>query len=107
MGIKIITSSKEFKETIRHGIILVHFTANWCSPCRTQEIVIEKLVNKFMEKVLIAEVDTDRNEKMTAKLGIQSIPTLIIYKKSKEVERFVGLRSEFALSDALDKYVSY
>ncbi len=105
MGIKTITSSKEFTETIRHGIILVHFTASWCSPCRTQESAIEQLAHRFKKKVLIAEVDTDRNEKITAKLGIQNIPTLIIYKNSMEIERFVGLQSEFTLSGAIDKQV--
>jgi thioredoxin 1 len=46
-------------------------------------------------------MNVDENREVAVRLGIQSIPTLIIYKNNKEIQRFVGLQSQFTLSEAL------
>lgn len=103
MEINEIQSEDEFKNAIREGVTLMDFNAPWCAPCHSQEPIIEKLAGKFQGKAHIVAMNVDENQDVAMKLGIQGIPTLIIFKNSKEVQRFVGLQPEAILSEALEK----
>jgi len=85
------------------GISLMDFSAPWCAPCRLQEPIIHQIAEQFEGKALFARMNIDQDRDVVMNLGIQSIPTLIIFKNNKEIQRFVGLQSEFALSEALKK----
>jgi thioredoxin 1 len=101
MGIRKIPSAEEFKKTIENGVTLVDFSAPWCAPCHFQEPIINKLAYQFKGKALIASMDIHENQDVAMKLGIRCVPTMVIFKNSKEIQRFVGLHSESALSEAL------
>ena len=101
MGIRKIPSAEEFKKAIENGVTLVDFSAPWCAPCHFQEPIINKLAYQFKGKALIASMDIHENQDVAMKLGIQCVPTMVIFKNSKEIQRFVGLHSESAISDAL------
>jgi len=103
MGIRKIPSAEEFKKIIENGVTLVDFSAPWCAPCHFQKPIINKLAYKFKGKVFVAFMDIHENHDMAMKLGIQCVPTMVIFKNSKEIQRFVGLHSEYVLSDALQK----
>lgn len=103
MEIREIQSGDEFKNAIKEGVTLMDFNAPWCAPCHSQEPIIEKLAGKFQGKAYIVAMNVDENQDVAMKLGIQGIPTLIIFKNSKEVQRFVGLQPEAILSEALEK----
>lgn len=96
-----IKSEQELEEQIGTGIALVHFGAPWCAPCLLQEPIIHRLAMQFEGKALIAEMNMDESPDVASDLGIQSIPTIILFKNGKEIQRFVGLHSEAALSGAL------
>jgi thioredoxin len=83
------------------GLTLVDFGAPWCTPCRLQEPILRRLATQFEGRVLVAEVNVDEFREISSDLVIQSIPTLILFRNGKEIQRFVGLQSEFTLSDAL------
>ena len=94
-----------FKTKIAKGLSLVDFNAPWCAPCKMQEPILEKLSQKYKDKVRIGAMNIDENKKTADRFGIQSIPTLIIFQKGKEIQRFVGLQSEGTLSDALEQLI--
>jgi thioredoxin 1 len=103
LEVKKIRSGEELDKEIKNGITLIDFGAPWCAPCSLQEPIIDRLAGQFKGKAFIASMNIDDNRDMVMDLGIQSIPTLIIFKNGKEIQRFVGLQSEAALSEALRK----
>lgn len=103
MEIKEIESPGGFQKAIRDGVTLLDFNAPWCAPCRSQEPILEVVARNFKGKALVASVNVDRNQDVAARLGIMSIPTLVVFKDNKEIQRFVGLQPEVTLSEALDR----
>jgi len=101
MTVKQIQSAEGFHKAIQYGVTLVDFNAPWCAPCRSQEPIIEVLARRFKGKALVASLNVDEHGDVAAQFGIMSIPTLIIFKENKEIERFVGLQPEGTLSEAL------
>lgn len=102
METRILESTDEFKKSIEKGVSLVDFNAPWCGPCRAQEPIIRQLSEQFKEKATIAQMNIDDNQETAIELGIQSIPTLALFKNGKEVQRFVGLQSSATLARALE-----
>ena len=70
--------------------VMVDFWAEWCGPCRLAEPVIEELAVKYQGKVKIGKLDVDENNQQALRFGVMSIPTVILFKDGKEVERQVG-----------------
>ena len=103
MDVKEIRSGEELEATKEKGLTLVDFSAPWCAPCRMQAPIIRKLADQFAGRASIAAVNIDGTREMASNLGIRSIPTLILFRNGKEVQRFVGLQSEGTLSEALIK----
>ena len=103
MGVKEIKSGEKLEKAKMNGLTLVDFSAPWCAPCRLQEPIIRRLAAQFEGKAFIAAVNIDESRDVASNLGIQSIPTLILFRNGKEVQRFVGLQSEATLSEALEK----
>jgi len=83
------------------GKVLVDFWAPWCGPCRMQGPILEKLANSGEINAKIVKVNTDESPGLAGQFGIQSIPTLILFKDGKETERFVGTQPEDILKGKL------
>ena len=107
MGTKVLSTTEEFKQSIEKGVLLVDFNAPWCGPCRAQEPIIEQLSEQFTGKATIAQMNIDENRETAIELGIQSIPTLAVFKNGKEVQRFVGLQSSNTLVQALEETLNH
>jgi len=103
MQTKQLKTPEEFKNIIKKGVALVDFSAPWCGPCRAQEPIIRELSIQFNGKITIAEMNIDQNQQTAAKLGIQSIPTLTLFKNGLEIQRFVGLQATKTLADAIEE----
>jgi thioredoxin 1 len=97
-----ITTAEEFESTIKNGVSLIDFNAPWCGPCRAQEPIIRQLTENYSDRVKIAEMNVDENQETAAKLGIQSIPTIAVFKNGTEVKRFVGLQTTQTLVKAIE-----
>jgi thioredoxin 1 len=93
---------KNFSEEISSGVVLVDFYAQWCSPCRMFEPILETVADKMKETASFAKVDTDQAPSTAQEYSISSVPTLILFKDGKEVDRSVGLKDE----DSLEKFVA-
>ena len=70
--------------------VLVDFWAEWCGPCRMIAPVLEKLAEDYADSLKVAKLDVDQNPETMMKFGVQSIPTLILFKDGEPVERLVG-----------------
>lgn len=103
MEAKKIINEEEFNNTIKNGVSLIDFNAPWCAPCRAQGPIVQQLSEQFEERAVIAEMNIDENQQTAMKLGIQSIPTLAIFKNGKEIQRFIGLQSQGTLSAAIEE----
>ncbi len=71
--------------------VLVDVWAVWCGPCRMIAPYVEELAKEYGGKAIIAKMDTDANPQTPMKYGIMGIPTLIVFKDGKEVDRQVGV----------------
>ncbi|MDE1852524.1 MAG: thioredoxin [Thaumarchaeota archaeon] len=69
---------------------VVDFYADWCGPCRAVGPVIESLSQEYAGKVNFAKVDTDANQALAARYGIMSIPTVMIFKEGRIVDKVIG-----------------
>ena len=86
--------------------ILVDFWAEWCGPCRMVAPVLEKLADEYAGKARIGKVNVDEQSSLAAKFGVQSIPTLLLFKNGKVVEQFIGATTRDVLAKLLDKHVA-
>ena len=77
--------------------VLVDFYAEWCGPCKMMAPVIDELAEEVKDTWLVGKVNVDESPNTAGKYGVQSIPTVIIFKKGEEVDRMVGFQSKEAL----------
>ena len=88
-NIKEITDA-QFADATRAGVVLVDFWAPWCGPCRMQGPILEEVAAAVGDKAVIAKINIDENTASAAQFGVQSIPTLLLFKDGKLVNRLVG-----------------
>jgi len=74
--------------------VLVDMWAPWCGPCRMIAPVLEELAGEMAGRVLIAKLNIDENPDTAARFNVRSIPTLLVLKVGREVDRIVGAASK-------------
>lgn len=89
----ILTSDNFESEVIASEIpVLVDFWATWCGPCKMLGPVISQIADEYEGKVKVGKVDVDEEEELAAKYGIQSIPTVLLFKGGEVVEQSLGFK---------------
>jgi thioredoxin 1 len=105
-SVSMVTAEMELQQqldaTIEEGVVLIDFNAPWCAPCRALDPIISELKESFLGRARITKVNIDEFHAVAMRLGIQSIPTMILFKKGREIRRFVGLQSADTLARAID-----
>lgn len=86
----VLTDSNFASEVTKYPIMLVDFWAPWCGPCRMVSPIIEQLSREYSGRVAFGKVNVDENQRIAASFGIQSIPTLMIFKGGKAVDVIIG-----------------
>lgn len=85
--------------------LLVDFFAEWCGPCHAMKPILENFKQQVGDKLTIIKVDVDKNQAVAATYGIQSIPTLILFKQGKILWRQAGVVNAQQLTQALAAYL--
>lgn len=98
----LILKESTFLETVQKGITLVDFWAEWCGPCRMQLPILDEVSAEIGDKAVIAKVNVDEELGLAQKFGVQSIPTLILFKDGKAVEVMVGLQDKDTLINKIN-----
>jgi thioredoxin 1 len=108
MAKPIAVTDNDFQKTVLQSDtpVVVDFWAPWCGPCRQIAPILEKLAGEYEGRLAIAKVNVDEENLHASQLGIQGIPTLVIFKGGKEVGRLVGSRPEAAFREAFEKVLA-
>jgi len=83
--------------------ILVDFWGAWCSPCLTLKPILEGLEKEYNGRFILAKLNVDENPITTKRYSIRGIPAVKLFKNSDVVDEFVGLMTEQAIKDFIDK----
>ena len=102
-----IINENRFKEILSESkLVLIDFYADWCGPCKMLAPVLEQLADVKKDVLKVAKVNVDDEENLAWQFGIQSIPTMILFKDGNPIKKEIGYRSLDYLSrlinDALE-----
>lgn len=86
-----VTTESWDKEVIKSDLpVFVDFWAEWCGPCRMVGPAVEQISKTMEGKIKVAKVNVDENQEIAMRYGIQSIPSLILFKNGQEIGRTIG-----------------
>lgn len=96
--IKYLKNEEEFENTVKSGVTLVDFYADWCGPCRRMGEVLET-----MDEINVLKINTDDFPQLATSFGVMSIPTLILFIDGAESGKLIGLQSKDDILDFVNK----
>src|ERR671932_2517348 len=103
-----LTDSNFKNELSKYPILLIDFWAPWCGPCRMVSPIIEQLAKEYSGKIVFGKVNVEENQIISTSYGIQSIPTIIMFRKGKILDVIVGAlpkaQIEFKIKQLLLSY---
>ena len=85
--------------------VVVDFWAEWCGPCKMVAPVLDEIAGENREKITVAKLDIDVNQKTAQAYQVMSIPTMIVFQDGKPVKQIVGARPKAALLSDLADYL--
>ena len=91
-----ISGESEFTRTIKQGNVVVDFYADWCGPCKRLGPIIGDLAKEF-SNVTFVKINIDKEDSLSTRYSVRSIPTLILFKNGKQVKRITGYQSKSEL----------
>lgn len=100
----VVLSNKNFNPVTKSGLVLVDFWAAWCGPCKMMAPVLNEVAEEAGDSVTIAKLNVDHNPDLSQRFKIRSIPTLILFKEGKEIQRYMGVKPKRFLLQELKKH---
>ncbi|HEY7416493.1 MAG TPA: thioredoxin [Ktedonobacteraceae bacterium] len=87
-----VVNDQDFEQRVLNSDlpVIVDFTAEWCPPCRVLAPLFARLSDTYEGKLRFAKLDTDENTRISAQLGVQGIPTLVLFAHGKSAGRLIG-----------------
>jgi len=102
----VLVTDSNFNEIVhKHPLALIDCWAPWCGPCVVISPMVEELVKEYAGKVLAGKLNVDENPRTAGRFQIFGIPTLLIIKNGKEVDRIVGLAPKDHIEARLKKHL--
>ncbi|MGS5516443.1 thioredoxin [Clostridioides difficile] len=103
---KIINNNEFIKEVEnKDGLVVVDFFATWCGPCKMLSPVYEALGNEMAEKANFLKVDIDQSIELAQEFEVSTVPTVIIFKDGKPVDRLIGFIPKDNLKKKVESYM--
>jgi thioredoxin 1 len=96
-------TSHNFKDQIKSGITLVDFWASWCMPCKMLAPTINDVANEMKGKVKVGKLNIEQYQQIANQYQVRNIPTLLIFRNGKEIDRIVGVKNKTYLLQKLDR----
>lgn len=85
--------------------VLVDFWAPWCGPCRKMGPVVDQIADELAGRARVVKVDVDQNPTLSAKYGVNSIPTFMVFKGGDMVQGVVGGQPKKALLEIVESHL--
>lgn len=85
--------------------VLVDFWADWCGPCKMIAPIVEEIAAQFEGKILVGKLNVDANQSVPASMKVISIPTIVLYKNGKEMDRSIGYKTKDELSNFIKSHL--
>ena len=107
----VISNDQSFENDVIRAsegkLVLVDVWADWCSPCRALMPVLEKLAQEMSDQLTLVKVNADECPEVSARFGVRSLPTVLLFKDGEVVNRFQGALPEQQIRSFLDAYVEH
>lgn len=96
-------TAQNFAHKTKNGIVLVDFWADWCMPCKMMAPILNEVAEATEGTATIYKLNVDEQQQVAAKYGIRNIPTMILFKDGKEVERIIGVKPKDYIISSINK----
>ena len=97
-------TDKNFQHQTKNKLVLVDFWASWCAPCRMMAPVLNEVADELTGNSLVGKVNIEQYQSLAQKYQVRNIPTLILFKNGREVNRFVGVKNKEFLLQQIRKF---
>ena len=102
---KIVTlNPTNFQQQTKSGLVLIDFWASWCMPCKMMAPILNEIAEEAGDKAKIAKVNVEEFQQLSAKFSVRNIPTLVLLKNGREIDRFVGVKPKDFLLKQISKH---